>query len=135
MQDDSAHGTQAAPAVNDTVAENVSLRRRVGDLEERLRAVELIARDVVELGTLELTRLAHHHQLMLNAIVAELRARQLGVAEEVRAPQIRALEEELAEAKEDAWRAHQEAHELVQENRRLRGALATERATSSEAAS
>jgi predicted nucleic acid-binding Zn-ribbon protein len=126
---------QVALAVNDTAAEIVRLRRRVGDLEERLDAVELTASDVVELGTLELTRMAHHYQLMLTAVVMELHARHLGIAEEVRAPQIRALEEELAEAKQDAWRAHHEAHELGQENRRLRSALAAERAVPSEAAS
>jgi hypothetical protein len=115
---------QAVCAVNDPPTENVTLRARIGDLEERLRAVELTPAGVVDVGTLELTRLAHHYHRLLTAVIAEVRARDLGIAEEVVAPQIRALEEELAEVKDDAWQAHQRIRDLEQENRRLKDALA-----------
>jgi hypothetical protein len=126
---------QAVRAANDPLTENVTLRSRIGDLEEHLRAVELTPAGVVDVGTLELTRLAHHYHRMLTVVIAELRARDLGIAEEVVAPRIRALEEELAEAKVDAWQAHQRVRDLEQECRRLKTALAAARVTPDQVAS
>jgi hypothetical protein len=114
--------------------ENMSLRRRVKDLEAGLRALALTPGQVDELGTLELTRLAHHYHRMLTATIDELRVRHLGIAEEMRAPQVRALEDELAMVQEGVGQARQEIHRLGEENQRLRTALTQAGATPDQAA-
>jgi len=113
---------QVFQAANDALSENDALRQRIGDLEERLQAIELTPERVYDLGSAELIRLAAHYHTLVEAIVDELRARHRDVAEELLAPRVRALEQERDEAKERAWQARSEAHELRQENERLMAA-------------
>jgi hypothetical protein len=114
---------QVFQAANDALIENGALRRRIVELEERLLATELTPERAYDLGSSELTQLAAHYHALLEAIVDELRARHQDVAEELIAPRIRALEDQVAAAKERAWQARSEAHELQQETARLMEAL------------
>jgi DNA anti-recombination protein RmuC len=113
----------ACKAAEDTLSESLRLRRRVAELEDRLQAVELTPERTCDLGNSDLTQLAAHYHTLLEAIVDELRARHHDVSVDLIAPQIRALERERDEAKERAWQARSEAHELQQENARLMAAL------------
>jgi hypothetical protein len=114
---------RALQAAEDALSESIRLRRRIGDLEQRLQAVELVPQRISDLGSADLTRLAHHHHALVTVITEELRARHCDVAEELISPQIRALEERLAAAKERAWDARQRARDLEQENARLMATL------------
>jgi hypothetical protein len=82
----------------------------------------------------DLARLAHHYQALLTAIVDELGARHLDIAEELVGEKVCALQDELAATKQHAREEHSRAHELDHENRRLRDALTAggEASTSAE---
>jgi hypothetical protein len=110
-------------AAEKAATENIQMRQRTVALEERLQAVELTRERIGDLGEHQLTRLAHHYHALLEAITDELRARRIDVSEELIAPRVRDLEEQLAAAKERAWDARQQLHESQQENMRLVAAL------------
>ena len=114
---------RALQAAEDALSESIRLRQRIGNLEQRLQAVELVPERIYDLGSADLTRLAHHHHALVTVITEELRARQRDVGEELISPQVRALEERLAAAKERAWAARQRVRELERENERLMAAL------------
>jgi hypothetical protein len=87
------------PAALQVAYEHVTLRRHLRDVQERLQAVELTPERISDLGSGDLTRLASRYHMLVEVIVAELRARHRDVAEGLLAPQVRAREEQLAEAK------------------------------------
>jgi hypothetical protein len=124
-----AEYVQAIRAANEAVSQNTLLRQRISELEQRLQAMELTPDHVDVLGSAHLTRLASHYHTLLTAIVDELRARHHDVGEELVAPRVRALEKQLAAAKQRAWQAQGEARELEGEIRRLEAALAQAGAT------
>jgi hypothetical protein len=101
--------------------ENINLRRRIHEVEERLAAVELTPEHLYDLGSGDLTRLASHYHSLVKAIVAELRARHRDVAEELLAPQARTLEDELAAPKAHACQTHQHLRDQQQESPRRMG--------------
>jgi Mg2+ and Co2+ transporter CorA len=114
---------QVLQAAEKAATENIHLRQSTVELEERLQAVELTRERIGDLGEHQLTRLAHHYQALVEAIVDELRARHLDVSVELIEPRVRDLEEQLVAAKERAWDARQQLHESQQENMRLVAAL------------
>jgi hypothetical protein len=60
---------QAMQAANDPIVENGHLRRRNGELEQRLEAVELTSERSADIGSSDLTRLAHHYHALLTEII------------------------------------------------------------------
>jgi hypothetical protein len=104
----------------ETANENTRLVQCIARLEQRVEAAELTLEGIIDLGSHDLARIAHHYQALLTAIVAELRARHVAIAdEELIAPRVRELETELAATRTRAFDLSQQLHELIKEHQRV----------------
>jgi hypothetical protein len=99
--------------------ENVALRQHIVHLEQRVTAAELTVERIGDLVSHDLTRLAHHHQALLTAIVAELRARHVDISEELIAPRVHELEDQLTASKTRAFDLGEQLHDLDRRHQRL----------------
>ena len=76
-----------------------------------------------DLGAADLGRLAHHYHALLEVITEKLHARHCDISEELIAPRVRDLEDELAAAKTRALDLGEQLYELDKEHRRLLASL------------
>jgi hypothetical protein len=108
----------------ETANENVRLVQHIAQLEQRVTAAELTPEQILDLGSTDLSRLADHYQALLTAILAELRFRHVDIAEELVAPRVRELEDELAAAKTRIFDLSERVFDLDKQHRQLLASLA-----------